>query len=151
VSAIEVGLDISEPIRGTWGEQMDRLAFDLVQFPDRGDLVEDPESSTIGADDQVVEPLLDRDPVDRSSRQVVLELEPGGAVVSRYQDRVVGPDVEHSLPLVILSNDVGDARWRTGDGPADQLPALPVVSGLIYVGLEKALELLVDRDVGDPF
>jgi hypothetical protein len=88
----------------------------------RCDVVEDPKAAAIGTQNQVVEVLLDGDPVHGYVRQIVLEGLPLATIVERYIDGVFRAGVEQALAYRILANTVSIAMSTLGYSGANQFP-----------------------------
>ena len=116
----------------------------------RRDVVKDPEAAAVRPQHQVVEMLLDNHPVYGRVGQVRVQEEPGGAVVERDEQGVVGSQVEQAFTHRVLLYDAGiDAEGvARGERGGQVLPALAVVAGLVDKGIADVLLVEVDRDVG---
>src|SRR5579875_3827465 len=68
------------------------------------DIVENVNAAPVSGDHQIVEALLNRQPVNRSRRQIIPQAGPVPSIIPGNIDAVVGSKVEHALAHGILDN-----------------------------------------------
>ena len=85
---------------------------------------------------------------DRDIGHVQLERLPAGPVVERDEESELGPGIEQSLAVGILTHHPCRPVFRDTVGPVGQKrPALTVVIGPVEVGVVVTQEIPVDRVV----
>ena len=117
-------------------------------LPDRGDVVEDPESAAVGRGDQVRKALLDRQPVDRGVGQVRLQGLERPAVVEGDVHRVLRPQEQQAGAHRVLPDGVGVAVGVLREVLPEPAPARAEVPGLVGVGVRVADLVEIHRHVG---
>src|SRR5208283_5286360 len=106
-------------------------------------IVEYPNGAPMGADNQVVVPLVIFKVVDRSVWQAEPEQVPLGAVVPRDVQSVLQARVIHvRIAPVAMRHMRVHLRQIAGDG----LPRRAVIAGAINIRLEVAVEMAIYRD-----
>ena len=100
----------------------------------RGQVVEDPERTPVGRDDQIR--ALDLEVVHRGDREVRAPATPRRAVVERDVEPGLGAGVEHAGAVRVGPDHAGVVvgRDREVARAGDRLPALAVVGGPVQVG-----------------
>ena len=107
-----------EPIGRARLEQVHvRVEDVVVELPDGCDVVEDSETTAVGADHEIAEVLLDGQPVHGCRGQVVAQARPGAAVVEAHVQGVLGAQVEKSLALRILPGSRARSSPRSSGSP----------------------------------
>ena len=90
-------------------------------------VVEDPERAPVRRHDQVG--ALDDEVVDRRDGKVALQRLPAGAVVEGHVDAELGPDVQQTLAIRVLSDDAAELvrrQPRVDSGPGGAQVVGPV-------------------------
>ncbi len=117
------------------------LGGDGVELPQ---VVEDPERAAVGGEDQLV--VLDHQVMDGDGRQVEAQRVPGGAVVGREGDAVLGAQEEPAALRGVLAHGVQEEVRR--QLAVEALPGASEVAGLPQVGAQVVEAVGVDDDVG---
>ena len=111
----------------------------------RGQIVEHPEGSAVGRQDQRIVPRMDRHLVDRHGREIGLDPEPRFSTVGGDEEAGLGADIEHVGVPDILA-DRPDHLPR-GQIARDRPERRPVVLARIYIGAVVAHPVIVERHI----
>ena len=138
----------AEAVRHAGLEQVGVGSQDVVaQLLQRRDVIQDPKAAAVRTDNEIVEVLLNREPVHRCVRQVVLQRQPVAPVVERDIESVLCAGIEHPLPRGIFPNNVHVGKHASRDVGTNRAPAPAVVCRLVDVRIEIADLMKVDGDV----
>src|SRR5882757_8724017 len=91
----------------------------LSQLLQGSDVVEDPEASPIRGERQIMEALLNGDPVDRRMWQLRLQRLPILSIVKRDVKRVLGAEIEQSFAHGIFTDAVRVAQHAVRNAVGD--------------------------------
>src|SRR2546423_4275101 len=130
-----------------WKQVSIRVCYLSGHLLYRRKVVQDPEAPTISRDNEVVEVLLNRDPVNRRMWQIVLQSFPVRAVVVRDINAIFRPDVKQTLPHRVLAHAMRITQHRMRNAIGDQFPGLTVISRFVNPWVAVVLLMAIDCDV----
>ncbi len=137
--------------RRTQVEEMQVFRGDRIgPLLERCDVVEDPDRSSVGAEDQVVFAGVDGDVVDRNGRQIQFQLRPVRALIVRHEERALGAREQELRIAVVLADDMQRAV-AVRDSGANQLPGLAVIAGHESEDIEIVAAVVVEGQVRGSF